>query len=449
MALMEMEQVKDAALKYDKPTLARLAQSGQLSPTIAVMAGMMRDRIVQSEMKPPEPATVAEEVMQPMGQRMGLGAIAPGGQAQALQQMPPQMPQQPQPQGQGLDQVPVPPQMFERQGMASGGIVAFQAGGGTPPPSFANMYSGLDTDIDALRGVLGAYPTESAEEKARRRREEQAYRLMEIGLGIAGGGSEHFSENLKGALPGIRGAAEDIRAQRKEDVALQMAQRAETGKLLEGALGTRGKAAEATAAEGRLTKELTSREAIESANRQSRETIEGANRQSRETIASLPKEKEQAAQTIFDEAAAAGMPISMEQAFTRATAALNPAPDRYNALSNRLTAANKEISALRYINEITIQREKDSKKKKAMQDDFETKRQAILRNYAISEADLIELNTAGRSSATGASAAQGQPPAQPKATSNQIPVTTPNGQTFYFPTQEAANKFKSQIAGGK
>jgi hypothetical protein len=108
MAMPEMEAVKDAALKYDKPTLARLAQSGQLSPTLAVMAGMMRDRVVQSEMKPPTPPTVAEEVMQPMGQRMGLGAIAPGGQPQAPQQMPPQMPQQPQPQGQGLDQVPVP-----------------------------------------------------------------------------------------------------------------------------------------------------------------------------------------------------------------------------------------------------------------------------------------------------------------------------------------------------
>jgi hypothetical protein len=76
MAMPEMEAVKDAALKYDKPTLARLAQSGQLSPTLAVMAGMMRDRIVQSEMKPPSPPTVAEEVMQPMGQRMGLGAAA-------------------------------------------------------------------------------------------------------------------------------------------------------------------------------------------------------------------------------------------------------------------------------------------------------------------------------------------------------------------------------------
>jgi hypothetical protein len=77
MAMPEMEAVKDAALKYDKPTLARLAQSGQLSPTLAVMAGMMRDRIVQSEMKPPSPPTVAEEVMQPMGQRMGLSCSRP------------------------------------------------------------------------------------------------------------------------------------------------------------------------------------------------------------------------------------------------------------------------------------------------------------------------------------------------------------------------------------
>jgi len=115
--MLEMEEVKDAALKYDKPTLARMAQMGQMSPTIAVMAGMMRDRIVQSEMKPPEPPTVAEEIMQPMGARMGLGAIAPQGQSQMAQ-------------AQGIDQIPVPEQMFSQpQGAAAGGIVAFQAGG--------------------------------------------------------------------------------------------------------------------------------------------------------------------------------------------------------------------------------------------------------------------------------------------------------------------------------
>jgi hypothetical protein len=243
MALMEMEQVKDAALKYDKPTLARLAQSGQLSPTIAVMAGMMRDRIVQSEMKPPEPATVAEEVMQPMGQKMGLGAIAPGGQPQAPQQMP---------QGQGLDQVPVPPEMFDEQRMAGGGIVAFQ-NGGPPPPSFSQMYAGLTPDLEALaaarKAYLGDFPTESAEERLRRRKEEQALRLMEAGLGIAGGTSPSFAANLKGAVPAIQGYAGDVAAQRKEDLARLAAERGEKGKVFEGVMGSREKAEQRKSAE--------------------------------------------------------------------------------------------------------------------------------------------------------------------------------------------------------
>jgi hypothetical protein len=177
--------------------------------------------------------------------------------------MPPQMP----PQGQGLDQVPVPQQMFERQGMASGGIVAFQAGGGTPPPSFANMYSGLTPDLEALaaarKAYMGDFPTESEEERRNRRREEQALRLMEAGLGIAGGTSESFAANLKGALPAIRGYGTDLATQRKEDFLRLAAERGEKGKVFEGVLGARGKAAEAAAAESRLDKELTSRETVE------------------------------------------------------------------------------------------------------------------------------------------------------------------------------------------
>jgi hypothetical protein len=327
--------------------------------------------------------------------------------------MPPQMPQQPQPQGQGLDQVPVPPQMFERQGMASGGIVAFQAGGGTPPPSFANMYSGLTPDLEALaearRAYMGDFPTESEEERRNRRREEQALRLMEAGLGIAGGTSESFAANLKGALPAIRGYGTDLATQRKEDFLRLAAERGEKGKVFEGVLGARGKAAEAAAAESRLDKELTSRQTVAAEDRKAREAIESANRQSRETIASLPKEKEQAAQTIFDEAAAAGMPISMEQAFTRATAALNPVADRYNALSNRLVAANKEIAALQSINEYALLGEKDPKKIEKLKTDFEEKRKNILRYYYLNEANLKELNDPG-SSLSGT-----QPPAQPGA----------------------------------
>jgi hypothetical protein len=121
------------------------------------MAGMMRDRIVQSEMKPPAPATVAEEVMQPMGQRMGLAAAA-------------QMPQQPR--GQGLNQVPVPQQMFERQGMASGGIVAFQNRGMVeapiPRPQTPSFTSALANQVSRDPQYLRAYQAARGEKMPRK-----------------------------------------------------------------------------------------------------------------------------------------------------------------------------------------------------------------------------------------------------------------------------------------
>jgi hypothetical protein len=137
MAMPEIEEVKDLALKYDKKALGRMAQMGQVSPTLAVMAGMMRDRIVQSEMKPPQ-QTVAEEVMQPMDQRMGLAAA---------QQMPQQAPQMRG--GQGLDQVPVPPQMFDEQRMAGGGIVAFQNRGRVEAPRLAGALENVLAKLQA------------------------------------------------------------------------------------------------------------------------------------------------------------------------------------------------------------------------------------------------------------------------------------------------------------
>lgn len=291
MPMPEMEEVKDLALKYDKKTLGRMAQMGQVSPTLAVMAGMMRDRIVQSEMTMPE-QTVAEEVLpQP---QMGLAAAQ-------------QMQGQPQPQGQGIDSIPVPDQMFEPQGMAGGGIVAFQGGGLTfeimqrmtpqekaeyrrtgklpahlqglmEPSSEANKFARQGTGVPRSSAGLGSFiaPPEQAaprpnpnalpstaqtaaqsaavaqpetdeqrflknwemqqrilgEDPTRERlkalfekqereaeegsRKDQAMRLIEAGLGIAGGTSPYFAANLAGATPALKGYGEDLRARRKE-----------------------------------------------------------------------------------------------------------------------------------------------------------------------------------------------------------------------------------------
>jgi hypothetical protein len=123
MAMPEMEAVKDAALKYDKPTLGRMAQLGQISATLAVMAGMMRDRIVQSEMKPPT-KTVAQEVLP--ADSMGMEGFS---DPTAVQQ--PVMRR-----AGGLTQIPVRDNMYE---MAGGGIVAFQAGGASQAPTFSGF----------------------------------------------------------------------------------------------------------------------------------------------------------------------------------------------------------------------------------------------------------------------------------------------------------------------
>jgi hypothetical protein len=103
MALPEMDEVKDAALKYDKKALAKMVQMGQLSHTVATMAAMMRDRIVLSEMKPPE-KTVTEEVLPLNNTQMA-----------------------------GLAAVPVREEMFqETMTGATGGLVAMAGGGDVP-----------------------------------------------------------------------------------------------------------------------------------------------------------------------------------------------------------------------------------------------------------------------------------------------------------------------------
>jgi len=112
--------VGDIIAKYgDKQSILMAVQKGEIADQAkAVMAGMAIDRIAASALKPPT-NTVAQETFAPPQMDMGLAA------AQQMQGQP-QMP------GQGLDQIPVSDQMFEPQGMAGGGIVAFQGGGFSP-----------------------------------------------------------------------------------------------------------------------------------------------------------------------------------------------------------------------------------------------------------------------------------------------------------------------------
>jgi hypothetical protein len=242
---------------------------------------------------------------------------------------------QPQPQGQGIDSIPVPEQMFEPQGMAGGGIVAMQAGG---TPSFSGLYSNVTPEMEEIRRLLGAYPGETDEQRAARRKEGQAMRLIEAGLGIAGGTSPYFAANLAGAAPAIRGYSEDIRSERKEDLARQMGQRGETAKILDTVVAGRRSAAEQAQQSARATAELTSREGISKADRESRERVAEADRASREATANLPPE-------IVRGAKAIQMPgENLNDAVARYATLNQPYKDQFNAAAGLVQAAYKSAS---------------------------------------------------------------------------------------------------------
>jgi hypothetical protein len=79
-------------------------KAGKIKPTREVgIVSNIFNRVVQSALSEQAQAQAQTTVLQDNTQPMGLAAAA-------------QMPQQPR--GQGLNQVPVPQQMFERQGMA-------------------------------------------------------------------------------------------------------------------------------------------------------------------------------------------------------------------------------------------------------------------------------------------------------------------------------------------
>ena len=117
----ELQSPKDIAMEYggNKQKIAQAAQMGLVDPTAAVLAGMFIDkmRTAQQEEMAPQ-TTVAQEVMAAPQMAAGLGATPQAAMA-------PQM----APTEAGVAALPVPDEMMPDE-FASGGIIAFDNGGG-------------------------------------------------------------------------------------------------------------------------------------------------------------------------------------------------------------------------------------------------------------------------------------------------------------------------------
>jgi hypothetical protein len=295
MAIPRSEEIKDLAIKYSKQQLAQLAQRGEVDPTTAIMAGMMRDRIVQSEMIQQMPDTtvfqdtftpkqdMASAVSGPPQDQLaqmrapveGQPRMAAGLSATPQAALVPQMGQSQAPvmaaEG-GLMALDVPGDMYD--GYAGGGIIAF-ANGGMPINYEDEIFkSGLGQQFrerEMLREkVLGKDQSvadlmsyiQGLEGKSGERAERMFnLRLAQAGLGIAGGQSPYALQNVAtGAAPALEGYAGDIAKREEAELGRKKVlaelggkERAERAKSLEGVLDEQAKVRAANIAANKPT----------------------------------------------------------------------------------------------------------------------------------------------------------------------------------------------------
>lgn len=241
MSVPGIKEIQTLAVKYSKPQLAHMAQTGLIDTQKAVLAAMMRDRIAKEDAKPPT-STVAQDVMGMQPPQMGQ-AMPPQMAQQALQQRPqmgmpaapaPEMPEQMAATG-GLTSIPIPAQEY-----AGGGIVAFAKGGDTPykvydyQPSLIEETPISSFDLEKIRQQEAAkafgidpefYKKREADvgvEREKLTKEKGnvlADALIVGGLGAAAGSSPNIMQNIAaGATKGFetyQGQMKDIRERDK------------------------------------------------------------------------------------------------------------------------------------------------------------------------------------------------------------------------------------------
>jgi hypothetical protein len=260
-------------------------------------------------------------------------------------------------------------------------------------------------------------------------------------LGL-GGDSEYFGVNMGRMAPAVKGMSEDTEKQAeakeariKSELAAKGIERRENEATFTGALAAREDFRKA-----KFDKEKFEAEQQQARDKlQSEEVQAAAERVNRLKVAETPGETERLAETIMAESGKKGESITYEEAARRAKNALTAPPDRYNALSNRLNSANKDITTRTFMLQQLLATASESEKK-AINDEIEAIRKQVLIDYSITPADLAELQ-AHRSTGTSTT----KPPPITRSADGKFKVVTPEGQTFSFPNQQAAEQFNSQI----
>jgi hypothetical protein len=425
--ITDKDALESFAERASIPQLQQSMQSGELKGKEYIGAPILQNKIVNEERMKAAQAAMAG------GQQQGSGSILDGLLAKADQL-------------QGITSIAEPTQPVTAAG---GGVVAFQAGG-IPP----TRQEEVEQYLKERTGIMGEDEYLKALKDRAKKEPSFSDRLSSGFTQIGLAGSMLRDPGQFGAY--AKQAAELQGAQRKSaeerELAFLAAQRAERetkGKAFDVVEGRRQEATKAETERKFRSSESAadraSREAQAKADRESREQQAKGDRASREAIARIPGKEIQVAQQLM----ANDPTLSYLDAIDRAAKALSP-KDTYNSTRNALTKAAEavgvEMKNLEYMNaDVRKIRSKALEGDKAAQLQYQA-----IRNQ-VEERVFEEYQVEGVNLSQGAVELKGAPtapkPAAPAPAG--IPVTAPDGQTFYFPDKKSADLFKRQIAGQK
>lgn len=221
-----LQSPEDIAKEYggNKQAIGRAMQMGLLDPTSAVLAGMFIDRVRNAAVEEQMPKqTIAQQVLPTTAQP---AAMQP-------------------PQQTGVNALPVAESMYGENSFAGGGIVAFAGPEGSfveSSPGFYQLESempqpaltGLTDYISAKAALRSPYRMLSQEEQdymnklapptAEQKSQSRWLRALEAGLGVLGGDSPYALTNIgKGPQAALKGYAEDVKEERKQELAASQA----------------------------------------------------------------------------------------------------------------------------------------------------------------------------------------------------------------------------------
>jgi hypothetical protein len=419
--ITDTDAIESFAEDLSIPQLQQSMQSGQLKNKEYIGMPILQNKVAEAErMK------MAQAMMGQQGQQQSI--------SDALMAKADQL--------QGITSIAEPAPVMA----AGGGVVAFQAGG-IPP----TRQEEVEQYLKERTGIMGEDEYLKALEDRAKKEPSFSDRLSSGFTQIGLAGSMLRDPGQFGAY--AKQAAELQGAQRKSaeerELAFLAAQRAERetkGKAFDVVEGRRQEAAKAETERKFRSSESAadraSREAQAKADRESREQQAKGDRASREAIARIPGKEIQVAQQLM----ANDPTLSYLDAIDRAAKALSP-KDTYNSTRNALTKAAEAVGERMKNLELMNPEVKEISKKAIKGDKVAQEQYQAIRNRE-EERIFKEFQVEGVNLSQGAVELKGAPTPKPTA-SAEIPVTTPDGQTFYFRDKKSADLFKRQIESQK